>query len=64
MSPQHGQIIVFSKVPPGSYCTAGVAYRVDRPKNKGRYYRFENVAQGSATTDAAWAVAQASWTEA
>lgn len=58
--PRHGQIIVFTKVPAGSYCSEGTPYRVDRPKAKGAY-RFENVAQGSATFDQPWAVACAKW---
>lgn len=58
--PTHGQIIVFTKVPAGSYCTPGVAYRVDRPKARGAY-RFERVGVGSSTYDQPWAVAQAEW---
>ena len=58
--PQHGQLIVFSKVPAGSYCTAGVTYRVDRRGDKGDF-RFENVERGSATFDRPWAVRQAEW---
>jgi len=58
--PAHGQIITFSQVPAGSYCTAGVAYRVDRPKNKGDFY-FRNVEAGSGTSDKAWAVAKSKW---
>lgn len=58
--PMHGDVIIFSKVPAGSWCSAGVPYRVDRPNNKG-WFRFENVARGSATIDPAWAVRQAVW---
>lgn len=58
--PQHGQTIIFSKVPAGSYCSTDTAYRVDRPKNKGAF-RFENVARGSATHDQAWAMRSAEW---
>jgi hypothetical protein len=58
--PQHGQVITFTKTPPTSYCTAGVAYRVDRPGNKGDF-RFENVARGSATYDRPWAVKMSEW---
>lgn len=61
--PQHGQTIVFAKVPVGSYCSPGVAYRVDRPKAKGAF-RFERVATGSSTYDQPWAVAQSEWTAA
>jgi len=60
--PKHGQTVVFSKVPAGSYCTAGMAYKVDRPGNKGDF-RFENVARGSATYDRHWAVKSAVWSE-
>lgn len=60
--PQHGQTVVFSKVPAGSYCSVGVAYRVDRKGNKGTY-RFENVARGSATYDQPYAVKSAQWKE-
>lgn len=58
--PKHGQVITFTKVPPGSYCSVGVAYRVDRPKDKGDF-RFENVARGSATHDRPWAVKMSEW---
>lgn len=61
--PKHGQTVVFSKVPPGSYCSAGVAYRVDRAKDKGDF-RFERIATGSATYDRPWAVAMSVWSEA
>ena len=60
MQPAHGQIIVFRKVPAGSYCSTGVAYRVDRPNAKGRF-RFERVEGGSSTYDPDWAVARAEW---
>ena len=60
--PKHGQVVTFSKVPAGSYCSPGVAYRVDRRGNKGAY-RFENVARGSATYDQPWAVKSAVWSE-
>ncbi len=60
MQPAHGQTIVFSKAPAGSYCSPGVAYKVDRPGNKGRF-RFERVEGGSSTYDAPWVVARAEW---
>lgn len=62
MTPTNGQIITFTKVPPGSYCQVGVAYRVDRPNDRGDY-RFERVESGSATIDRPWAVAMAKWDE-
>lgn len=62
-TPHHGQTVVFSKVPAGSYCSPGVAYRVDRKGNKGTF-RFENVARGSATYDQPYAVKSAVWAEA
>lgn len=58
--PQHNQVVRFSKVPAGSYCSEGVDYRVDRPKNKGDF-RFERVTTGSATVDRPWAVQCAKW---
>lgn len=58
--PKHDQLIVFSTVPAGSYCSAGVTYRVDRRGDKGAF-RFENVERGSATIDQAWAVRSAVW---
>lgn len=58
--PKHGQTVRFTKVPPGSYVTAGAAYRVDRPKDKGDF-RFVNVERGSATVDRPWAVAMSVW---
>lgn len=61
--PKHGHVVVFSKVPAGSYCTAGVRYRVDRRNDKGPF-RFENVERGSATFDQPWAVKSAKWSEA
>lgn len=60
--PKHGQVVVFSKVPACSYCTAGVRYRVDRPGDKGDF-RFENVERGSATYDRPWAVKSSVWAE-
>lgn len=59
-APVHNQVVVFTKVPPASYVTAGVAYRVDRPKAKGAF-RFVNVATGGSTSDPAWAVARSEW---
>lgn len=59
-NPQHGQTIVFSKIPAGSYCSAGVAYRVERPKNQGDF-RFVNIERGSSTYDRPWAVKCAVW---
>lgn len=58
--PKHGNIITFTVVPAGSYCSVGVAYRVDRPTGKGSF-RFENVATGNATIDPAWAVARSTY---
>lgn len=60
--PQHGDIITFTKVPAGSYCSEGVAYRVDRKGNKGDFY-FQNVERGSGTYDRPWAVKMAEWTK-
>lgn len=59
-TPAHDQVVVFSKVPPASYVSAGVAYRVDRPRTKGAF-RFVNVATGGSTSDPAWAVARSEW---
>lgn len=59
-APAHNQVIVFTKAPPSSYVTEGVAYRVDRPRAKGAF-RFVNVERGSATFDPAWAVARSEW---
>lgn len=53
--PQHGQVITFSKVPAGSYCSVGVRYRVDRPNGRGAF-RFVNAQTGSSTYDQPWAV--------
>jgi hypothetical protein len=58
--PRNGQIIVFSKVPVGSWATAGEAYAVDRPNNKGDF-RFVSVVRGSSTYDRPWTVAKAQW---
>lgn len=60
-SPKHDQVITFSKIPPGSYCTAGAPYRVDRHGDKGSF-RFVNVEQGSSTYDEPWAVKRSVWT--
>ena len=59
-TPAHNDIIIFDKVPPGSYVTAGESYRVDRPGNRGDF-RFESVTRGSATYDRPWAVKMAAW---
>lgn len=64
--PQPDQVVRFSKVPAGSYCTAGVAYRVERSvdrrtKKPRGDFRFVNVETGSATFDRPWAVALAEW---
>ncbi len=61
--PTHNQIIVFTKAPPGSYCSEGVAYRVERPKDKGAF-RFVSVECGSSTFDQPWAVKMSTWSEA
>lgn len=60
--PQHGDTIIFSRVPTASYCSEGVAYRVDRPANTGDF-RFVNVERGSSTSDRPWAVRAAAWTK-
>ena len=62
--PQDGQVIVFSAVPPASYCTPGVAYRVEAPRTPRENYRFVNVARGSSTYDPQWAVRQSAWSAA
>jgi hypothetical protein len=59
--PVHGQIIRFSKVPQGSYCSQNTDYRVERPRNKGDF-TFVRVSTGSSTFDRPWAVARAEWT--
>lgn len=59
--PKHGQIITFTRVPTGSWCSTDTAYRVDRPGDKGSF-RFVNIERGSSTIDAAWAVARAEFT--
>ena len=64
--PVNGQTIIFSTIPAGSYCSAGVAYRVERsidrktklPKGD---FRFVNVERGSSTYDRPWAVKMAQW---
>ena len=62
--PQDGQVIVFSAVPPASYCSPGVAYRVEAPRSPRDSYRFVNVVRGSSTHDPQWAVRMAAWSEA
>jgi hypothetical protein len=61
--PAHNQVVVFKKVPAGSYCSPGVAYRVDRPRDKGDF-RFVNVEGGGSTYDRPWAVRCAEWSAA
>lgn len=56
--PPHGAVIIFDVVPVASWATAGVAYRVER---QGREFRFENVANRTATFDRDWAVARSVW---
>jgi hypothetical protein len=60
MTPQHGQIITFTRVPPGSYCDTGEAYRVDRPRDRGDF-RFVNIETGASTYDRPWAVKMSEW---
>jgi hypothetical protein len=60
--PRHDDVIVFSVVPCASYCSTGVAYRVDRPHDRGDF-RFVNVERGSATIDRPWQVALATWSK-
>lgn len=59
--PQHGSTIIFSKIPAGSYCSAGIAYRVTKGTKS---YRFDRVDGSSGTSDPAWAVKQSVWSEA
>lgn len=66
--PSDGQVIVFTKTPPCSYCSPGEAYRVSRgtvrkagKKVLSKYFHFERVNGGSATIDPAWAVSQSEW---
>lgn len=61
--PDHGAVVVFAKVPAGSYCSEGVRYRVERPTGRGAF-RFVNVERGSSTYDQPYAVAVARWAEA
>lgn len=58
--PQNGHVVIFLRVPAGSWCSAGESYRVDRPDDKGDF-RFVSVARGSSTYDRPWAVAKAEW---
>lgn len=58
--PTHGQTIVFTNIPVGSYCVTGEVYRVDRPKNKGDF-RFVSVERGASTYDRPWTVARSAW---
>jgi hypothetical protein len=62
--PKNGQIIIFTKVPPGSYCRAGEAYRVEHNGKKGHDFRFVSVDRGSSTYDRPHMVACAQWTVA
>ena len=64
--PTHGEVIVFSTVPAGSYCTPGVRYQVERTvdrktKQPKGPFTFRSVERGSATIDAAWAVRMAAF---
>ena len=64
--PVNGQTIIFSTIPAGSYCSEGVAYRVERsidrrtklPKGS---FRFVRVGSESSTYDQPWAVKMALW---
>ena len=60
MIPQNGQIVTFTVIPSGSYLTAGEAYRVDRPQNKGDF-RFVSVERGSSAYARVWMLARAEW---
>lgn len=61
-SPQHGQTVVFSAVPPGSYCQPGERYRVEKRKQDSDF-RFVGD-NGASTYDRPWAVAMSVWSEA
>lgn len=56
--PADGSTIRFVFVPRGSYASPGVEYRVQR---QGRWVHLRRVDGGSATSDAAWAYADALW---
>lgn len=61
--PRDGQTIIFSVVPPMSYATPGIRYRVSRgPKD--RDFHLTNVATGSSTYERPAAMAASSWAEA
>lgn len=62
--PQHGQVIVFDRLPAGSYCRPGEAYRVDRPTIRGKVskdFRFVSIATGSSSYSRPALVAEAAW---
>lgn len=54
---KEGQLIVFKRIPTGSWLTAGVPYFVEW-KDKDIAY-FRNAVTGSGTYDAVWAINQA-----
>lgn len=50
--PAHGSTIIFDRVAPGSYASAGEAYRVNvRGKGRTAYVHLTSVARGSSTFD-------------
>lgn len=54
---QEGQIITFTKIPTGSWLSAGVKYLVEWKDDNSAYFR--NAMRGSGTYDKAWAINQA-----
>ena len=59
--PQDGQVVVFSKVPPGSYCSPGVSYEVSAPRSRRDQFQFTRRNGDSRTCDPQWAVRQSVW---
>ena len=60
--PDSLSIVTFSRVPAGSYLTAGVAYLATH-NGRGGDVHFRNVKTGSATFDRACMVAGSAWSE-
>jgi hypothetical protein len=58
--PPHGAVIVFDRVPNGSYAFAGVPYSVQRPSKRSDVY-LRNTITGAGTMDRPWSYRDATW---
>jgi hypothetical protein len=58
--PAHGAIVVFNRVPRGSYAAPGEAYRVEHRSPRADVY-LTSLRTGAGTMDRPWTYRDASW---